>query len=65
MQSNAYNSKQQRKRFDDEDWSEVREDKKAKKPKKDDYSGQRKNKRGENDNWLIQETTTRTLLQLL
>jgi 23S rRNA pseudoU1915 N3-methylase RlmH len=31
----------------DSDWSEVKQDKQSKKPKKQDYSTQRKNKRNE------------------
>lgn len=49
MQSNAYNSKQQKRRYDDEGWDDVTDKQAKKKKQKQDYSNQRKNKRGELD----------------
>ena len=45
MQSNAYSKPVKKQRYDDE-WQDIREDKKQKKPKKQSYEEQRKTKRG-------------------
>lgn len=45
---NNLEHKQKKKKFDDESWEDVQDKKdKSKKPKRDDFSTQRKSKRGE------------------
>jgi len=49
MQSSYLKSQKSKQRKHSSEWGDVEDFKKAKKRKEQDYSNQRKNKRGEND----------------